>query len=323
MNRNTNTTINTIKNVLSNEAQALFHLSENLDDSLVNIIDMIFQSRHRLVITGIGKSAIVGQKIVATLNSTGTNALFMHAADAIHGDLGMVVSGDIVMCISKSGETPEIKGLIPLIKSMGNTVIGMTSSVNSVLAKQCDFLISIPMNNEADPNNLAPTTSTTLQMAMGDAIAIALLQKRGFTAQQFAKFHPGGNLGKKLYLKVADIVDKSNRPRVYTYDPISKVILEISSKRYGATAVLDDNENLLGIITDGDLRRMLEYHSEVSNLTALDIVQRNPSTIQRNAMAVEALQILKEKKIQQLLVLDGIRYFGVIHFHELSREGIF
>ena len=247
----------------------------------------------------------------------------MHAADAIHGDLGMIGHGDVIICISKSGETAEIKGLIPLIKGMGNPLIAMTSVSSSVLAQKSDFLIYLPMDLEADPNNLAPTTSTTLQMAMGDALAIALLNKRGFTSDQFAKFHPGGNLGRQLHLRVSDMIDRSNRPKVYLNDSLSKVIFEISSRRYGATAVLDDNENLIGIITDGDLRRMLERQNDIALVKASDIVHLNPKTIQIDAMAVEAVNLLKEYKIQQLLVCEGRRYQGVIHMHELTKEGLY
>nr|MBP9055253.1 KpsF/GutQ family sugar-phosphate isomerase [Saprospiraceae bacterium] len=276
----------------------------------------------RLIVTGIGKSAIVAQKIVATFNSTGTTAVFMHAADAIHGDLGMIRSDDSVLCISKSGETPEIKVLVPLIRGFGNPLIAMVSNLESFLAKNADYVLMLPLEQEADPNNLAPTTSTTLQMAMGDAMAIALLSMRGFSSEHFAKFHPGGSLGKQLYLKVGDLIQQNEKPKVYLSDNIRKVILEISSKRLGATAVMDDNENLKGVITDGDLRRMLETKDSVAHLLASDIMTANPKSIQHDTLAVDALALMRKHSITQLIVTDGQRYKGMIHLHDMIREGI-
>lgn len=276
----------------------------------------------RLIVTGIGKSAIVGQKIVATLNSTGTASLFMHAADAIHGDLGMLQENDIVLCISKSGETSEIKVLIPLIKRLGNRIIAMTTNKSSYLSVHSDYALVSTMKKEADPNNLAPTTSTTIQMVLGDAIAISLLKLRGFTQADFAKYHPGGSLGKQLYLKVGDITTNNEKPQVAGDTDIRKIIIEISSKLLGATAVINDNK-LLGIITDGDLRRMLEREEDVSQLKAIDIMGTNPYTIQVNEFAVNALEMMRNNNISQLIVVDSEgSYAGMIHLHDLIREGI-
>lgn len=311
-----------IENTLKAEADALLYLSKNVTQDMCLAVDRIINSKGRLIVTGIGKSAIIAQKIVATFNSTGTNAIFMHAADAIHGDLGMIKEEDIVLCISKSGDTPEIKVLVSLIKGFGNTLISMVSNVNSYLANQSDFVLHLPMEAEADPNNLAPTTSTTLQVAMGDAMAVAMLSIKGFSAKHFAKFHPGGSLGKQLYLKVSDLIVHNERPKVYTHDSIRQVILEISTRRLGATAVLDDNENLKGVITDGDLRRMLEAQENVSQIIAQDIMNPNPKMIQIDSLAVDALGIMRKFNISQLLVVDGMRYKGVVHIHDLIREGI-
>jgi arabinose-5-phosphate isomerase len=315
--------LSSLQETLRIEGNALLNLADQKDATIAEAVQVIFASKGRLVVTGIGKSAIVAQKIVATLNSTGTSSIYMHAADGIHGDLGMISAEDIVLCISKSGETSEIRVLIPLIKSFGNTLISMTSQPNSALAKGSDYTIVLSMDAEADPNNLAPTTSTTLQMAMGDAIAVALLRLRGFMPSQFAKFHPGGNLGKQLYLKVEDMIEPKRRPRTYLSDSLTKVIYEISSKRYGATVVLDDNENIKGIITDGDLRRMLESKVDLSNLTAASILYSSPKTCQNSDLAVEALNKLKEHKIQQLIVLDNGRYVGIIHIQDFIQEGLF
>jgi arabinose-5-phosphate isomerase len=304
------------------EGSALLDLSKLVDDKMCDVVSKIYECKGRLVVTGIGKSAIGGQKIVATLNSTGTSALFMHAADAIHGDLGMISDDDLVLCISKSGNTPEIKVLVPLIKNFNIPLIGMVSNATSYLAMNADYLLYLPMDAEADPNNLAPTTSTILQMAMGDAIAIALLSLRGFSPEHFAKFHPGGSLGKQLYLKVADLVKQNEKPKVYLHDDIKSVILEISSKRLGATAVVDDNENIKGIITDGDLRRMLGTKDDISHLKASDIMNSHPKAIQSIDLAVTAFEKMRLASISQLLVLDGIKYVGVLHLHDLIKEGI-
>ena len=311
-----------IENTLKAEADALLNLSNHVTPAMCAAVYHILNSKGRLIITGIGKSAIVAQKMVATFNSTGTNAIFMHAADAIHGDLGMIKEEDIVMCISKSGDTPEIKVLVPLIKGFGNTLISMVSNQQSYLATQADFVIHLPMQAEADPNNLAPTTSTTLQVAMGDALAVSLLSIKGFSSEHFAKFHPGGSLGKQLYLKVRDLIVHHERPKVYLHDSIKKIILEISSRRLGATAVLDDDENLKGIITDGDLRRMLELQANVSHILAQDIMNPNPKLVQIDSLAVDALVLMRKYCISQLLVVDGLRYKGVVHIHDLIREGI-
>lgn len=311
-----------IENTLKVEAEALVLLSESITDEMCQAVDLIYSTNARLIVTGIGKSAIVAQKIVATLNSTGTTAVFMHAADAIHGDLGMIGKGDIVLCISKSGDTPEIKVLLPLIKGFGNKLVAMVCNPGSYLATQADFKIILPVSQEADPNNLAPTTSTTLQMAMGDALAVALLSLKGFSQEQFARFHPGGSLGKQLYLKVGDLMSAHDKPKVYVGDNIRKIILEISSKRLGATAVVDDNENLVGIITDGDLRRMLESEESVSQLTAVHIMNKKPKNIYSAALAVDALTLMRKYSITQLVVMDGLRYKGMIHLHDIVKEGI-
>ncbi|MCC7445281.1 MAG: KpsF/GutQ family sugar-phosphate isomerase [Saprospiraceae bacterium] len=289
---------------------------------MCNAVMAIFHSKGRLIVTGIGKSAIVAQKLVATFNSTGTTAMFMHAADAIHGDLGMIQKDDLVLCISKSGDTPEIKVLVPLIKNFGNILIGMVSNNGSYLAQKSDYVLYLPMDAEADPNNLAPTTSTTLQMAIGDAMAVALLSLRQFSPEHFARYHPGGSLGKQLYLKVADVTNDKVKPKVYSGDNLKIVIVEISTKRLGATAVMDDNENLIGIITDGDLRRMLEENTDISDITAGQIMSRSPKYIQSDMMATEALALMRMYSITQLLVMDGNRYKGIIHIHELIKEGI-
>lgn len=323
MNPNIQTDIKeNIQKTLEIESKALHDLAKSIDDSICKVVESIYYSKGRLIITGIGKSAIIAQKIVATLNSTGTPSVFMHAADAIHGDLGMLHTDDMILCISKSGDTPEIKVLVPLIKGFGNALIAMVSNEHSFLAKQSDFLIHLPMDYEADPNNLAPTTSTTLQVAMGDALAVALLSMRGFSPQHFAKYHPGGSLGKQLYLKVGDLIVQHEKPKVYLSDNIRKVILEISSKRLGATAVMDDNENLKGIITDGDLRRMLETKDSVGHLVAADIMNSSPKTIQIDTLAVDALATMRKFSITQLVVVEDNRYKGLIHLHDMVREGI-
>ncbi len=311
-----------IENALKVEANALQELSHAVSDEMCEAVDLIYHSKGRVLFTGIGKSAVIAQKIVATLNSTGTSAVFMHAADAIHGDIGMMSENDIVVCISKSGDTPEIKVLIPLIKNFGNKLIGIVSNSNSLLALQSDICIILAVGQEADPNNLAPTTSTILQMAIGDAIAVALLSLKGFSQEQFAKFHPGGSLGKQLYLKVSDLIIRNEKPKVYLSDPIRKVISEISGKRMGATSVMDDNENMMGIITDGDLRRMLESTDNIADLKAADIMSLKPKTVQIDCLAVEAFTIMKKHSITQLIVLEDTRYKGMIHLHDMVREGI-
>ncbi len=304
------------------EAQAISDLSSSVNSGMIEAVELIYRSSGRVIIAGIGKSAIIAQKIVATLNSTGTNAIFMHAADAIHGDLGMIRQEDIVLIISKSGNTPEIKVLVSMIKGFGNTIIGMVSHNDSYLYQQSDVPILLPVLREADPNNLAPTTSTTLQLAFGDALAVALVTLRGFTVEQFAKFHPGGSLGKQIYLKVADLVAQNEKPKVYLRDNFKSVIVEISSKRLGMTVVVDDNENIAGVITDGDLRRKMEITEQLLTLTAADLLTPNPKTVSPEMLAVEALNIMRQHSITQLVVKEGNRYKGVIHLHNIIREGV-
>lgn len=306
------------------EADALVALADSIteDSDFKPCVEALLASTGRLVLTGIGKSAIIAQKIVATLNSTGTPALFLHAADAIHGDLGMIQPNDFVLCISKSGETAEIKVLVPLLKNFGNPLIAITANKNSSLARQADYLLWTPVEQEADPNNLAPTTSTISQMALGDALAMALLQSKGFSAADFAKFHPGGALGKQLYLRVRDLYALHEKPVVSPQATLQEVILEISSKRLGATAVLDENQQLLGIITDGDLRRMLQRENNFTNVRALDILSPNPKSIAPDALAVTALAKMRQHAITQLVVLENDEYLGIIHLHDLVREGL-
>lgn len=303
------------------EAQALHLLSKTIDDRFVNVVSLIAGSTGRLVITGIGKSALVAKKMVATLNSTGTPSLFMHAADAIHGDMGMITEQDILMCISKSGDTAELKILIPLVKSMGCPVISMSSNPESFAAKVSNFFLFVPVDEEADPNNLAPTASSTAQMALGDAIAVSLLSLKGFTPRHFAKFHPGGSLGKQLYLRVSDLSSKNEKPFVLKTDSLKKVIIEISSKRLGTTAVLDDQGKICGIVTDGDIRRMLSKIDDLSNITAADIMSSNPKTIEPDDLAVNALQKMRVHNINQLLVANEKTLIGVVHLHDLIHEG--
>lgn len=318
--------LTTARRTIQIEAETLLALADSLDDSpdFVRCVEAVAASTGRLVLTGIGKSAIVAQKIVATLNSTGTPALFLHAADAIHGDLGMISPQDLVLCISKSGETPEIRLLVPLLKNFGNPLIAMTANRQSTLARQADFLLWTPVEQEADPNNLAPTASTTAQMALGDALAVALLARKGFSPEDFGKFHPGGALGKQLYLRVRDLCALHERPSVGPDASLQEIILEISSKRLGATAVLDSEEHLLGIITDGDLRRMLQRgnFSDFASLRARDILSASPKSISPDALAVDALAMLRQYSITQLLVLEGDNYVGVVHLHDLVREGL-
>ena len=310
------------KLTIKEEANAVQNLVNYLDNDFVEAVKQIYSSKGRLVITGIGKSAIIANKIVATLNSTGTPSIFMHAADAIHGDLGMIRPNDIVLCISKSGSTPEIKILIPLIKRGGNTIIAMVSETKSYLAEQSDLVLKATVSKEACPNNLAPTSSTTAQLALGDALAVCLLDLRGFGQEDFAKYHPGGALGKKMYMKVSDLSLKENPPRVAANTSINQTILEISQKRVGATAVISDEEQLLGIVTDGDLRRMLEKYPDFSTLTAIDIMTKNPKTISDSALAISAFNLMEDNKIMQLVVTRNDKYIGIIHMHDILREGI-
>jgi arabinose-5-phosphate isomerase len=304
------------------EARSIEHLQDILNDGFVKAVEHVGSSKGRLVVSGIGKSALVAQKIVATLNSTGTPALFMHAADAIHGDLGMVQAEDTVMIISKSGESPEIKLLMALIQNFGNSLIGMSGNAASTLAKQADFFLNTTVSQEACPNNLAPTSSATAQMVMGDALAVALMHIRGFNQADFAKYHPGGSLGKKLFLRVQDLYIHNGRPRVGPETPLREVIMEMTSKRLGATAVTDDKNALLGIITDGDLRRMLEKHEKPMGIVAGAIMTKNPKCIEAEALAAEALELMRKADISQLIVLDQKQFVGFLHLHDLIREGI-
>jgi arabinose-5-phosphate isomerase len=304
------------------EIEALQNLKNAINDEFVKVVNHIAESKGRLVVTGIGKSANVATKIVATLNSTGTPAIFMHASDAVHGDLGIIQKDDIVLMLSKSGNTPEIKVLIPLIKNFGNKIIGLTANDQSYLAKNADFLLHTPMEKEACPNNLAPTTSTTLQMVMGDALAVALLENKGFKDKDFAKYHPGGTLGKRLYLRVEDIISNNDKPQSKPDDLIKDVIIEITKKRLGATVIIDDNQ-ILGIITDGDVRRMLQQDLNISKIKAKDAMSMNPKTINNDALAVDALQKMQNHNISQLVVVDdNDNYQGMIHLHDLLKEGI-
>jgi len=306
---------------IDNELSAIAGLSASINADFEKAVHLILSAKGRVVVTGIGKSAIIAQKIVATLNSTGTAAIFMHAADAIHGDLGIIQKSDVIICISNSGSTPEIKVLIPILKNRGNTLIAFTGNHQSYLAENADFIISTKVEKEACPNNLAPTSSTTAQLVMGDAIAIALLECRGFTVKDFAKYHPGGALGKKLYLKVEDLSAKNESPKVNIKDDVRICIMEITSKRLGATAVLDEGK-LVGVITDGDLRRMLINYQSIDNKTAGEIMSPNPKTIDKNTLVVDALSTMRQFNITQLLVTDGIKYVGVIHLHDILKEGI-
>lgn len=303
------------------EGQAILNLKSLLDDDFVNATQLIYNSKGRVIITGIGKSAIIATKIVATLNSTGTPAVFMHAADAIHGDLGLILEDDVVVCISKSGNTPEIKVLVPLIKNAKNKMIAITGNKTSFLGQHADYVLNTFVDKEACPNNLAPTTSTTAQLVLGDALAVSLLELRGFTSRDFAKYHPGGALGKKLYLRVLDISSENEKPQVSLNTSIKEVIVEISEKRLGVTAVVED-QKIVGIITDGDLRRMLTKVDDFSSLTAKDIMSSNPKRIEEEAMAIDAMEVLEENGISQLLVEKDGRYAGVVHIHDLIKEGI-
>jgi arabinose-5-phosphate isomerase len=305
------------------EAEAIASLQAMVNDDFENAVKAIYETKGRVVISGIGKSALIAQKLVATLNSTGTPAVFLHAADAIHGDLGMVQQEDVVMVISKSGESPEIKVLVPLVRNFGNILIAMVGNIGSFLARQASIVLNTTVSQEACPNNLAPTSSTTAQLVMGDAIAVSLMELRGFTPEDFARFHPGGTLGKKLYLHVSDLYVNNEKPRVSPSASLKEVIVEISKKRLGTTAVTDENNRLLGIITDGDLRRMLEKNIPLDSVTAKEIMTLNPKTISANVLAVEALDRLRKFDINQLVVVtDDSVYLGFIHLHDLIREGL-
>lgn len=314
--------IATAKKTIEQEARSISELSDLINEDFEKAVTIINNCKGRLIISGIGKSAIVAQKIVATLNSTGTPSVFMHAADAIHGDIGMVQKHDLVMIISKSGDSPEIKILVPLIKNFKNTIIAMCGNTQSYLAKSADVLLNTTVAEEACPNNLAPTSSTTAQTVMGDAIAICLMEIKGFGTEDFAKFHPGGTLGKKLYLRVGDLIINNEKPSVKSDSLLKEVILEITKKRLGATVIIDNDETVLGIITDGDLRRMLEKDLSPAKVMAKDIMTLHPKSIGSGELAVDALDIMRKKNITQLVVTENNHYAGIIHLHDLVREGI-
>jgi len=304
------------------EAQSVSGLRAFIDEGFIQAVQQVAAASGRLIVSGIGKSAIIAQKIVATLNSTGTPSVFMHAADAIHGDLGMIQSNDIVLVISKSGDSPEIKVLTPLVKNFGNTLIGMVGNTQSFLAQNSDIVLNTTVEQEACPNNLAPTTSTTAQMVMGDALAVCLMELKGFNINDFAKFHPGGTLGKKLYLRVEELSEQNAKPKVLPAATIKEVIVEMTQKRLGAAVVVNEKENILGIITDGDLRRMLEKADTFEKLQAKDIMSSNPKTIEADVLAVHALEEMKKHNISQLVVQEKGKYAGIIHLHDLIKEGI-
>lgn len=307
---------------IKTEAEAIGKLAALVDDDFEKSVSVIYNGKGRVIVTGIGKSAIIANKIVATLNSTGTPAIFMHAADAIHGDLGIIQPDDVIICLSKSGSTPEIKVLIPLIRNLGNKIIAIVSSTNSYLAQQSDYVLKATVDKEACPNNLAPTSSTTAQLVIGDALAVCLLKLRGFTPDDFARVHPGGSLGKKLYMRVSDLFVHVNAPKVTLEDKIRTIILEMTSKRLGATAVLNPDNTVAGIITDGDLRRMLQKNESVEKLTAKDIMSANPKSINRDELAIHAFNKMESYKITQLIVTDNDKYAGMIHLHDILKEGI-
>lgn len=312
--------LNAKKAILS-QSESIAKLTNYINEDFTKTVEIIYQSKGRVIVTGIGKSAIIAQKIVATFNSTGTPSMFLHAAEAIHGDLGMVQPGDIVICISKSGNSPEIKVLAPIIKNFGNTLIGMTANEQSFLAQESDLILLAYVENESCPNGLAPTNSTTAQLVLGDALAICLMELRNFKSEDFAKYHPGGALGKKLLLRVKDMLDTSHTPQVNPEASIKKVIMEISEKRLGVTAVVENNK-VIGIITDGDIRRMLNDRDSIAGITAKDIMTKNPKNIASSLLVAEALDILENNKITQLVVLDNQEYKGILHLHDILKEGI-
>jgi arabinose-5-phosphate isomerase len=297
-------------------------LADYIDDAFVEVVQLILSSKGRVIMSGIGKSAIIGQKIVATLNSTGTPAIFMHAADAIHGDLGIIQKDDIVFVISKSGNTPEIKAIVPLVKQFGNPLVAIVGNTQSVLALSANYILNVTVGKEACPLNLAPTTSTTAQLLMGDALAVTLLKCRNFSSQDFSKYHPGGTLGKQLYLTIGELAAQNEKPEVDTNAPIKEVIFEISKKRMGATAVISQNR-VVGMITDGDIRRMLEKSTNIGKITAKDIMAKSPKTVDANALAVEAFHMMESFNITQVVVIKNDKYKGIIHLHDILKEGIF
>jgi len=309
------------KKTILSESESIANLVNYLDDDFAKAAEIVYNCKGRLVVTGIGKSAIIAQKIVATLNSTGTPSLFLHAAEAIHGDLGMVQPGDAVICISKSGNSPEIKVLVPLLKRFGNVLIAMTANKSSFLGKESDYVLNAYVESEACPNNLAPTNSTTAQLVIGDALAVCLMEMRDFKSEDFAKYHPGGALGKKLLLRVADMLDDTHKPQVSPDSSIKTAIVEISEKRLGVTAVIE-NDKIVGIITDGDIRRMLNDRDNIAGVSAIDIMTKNPKTIKSTDMAVDALNTMENYAITQLVVADNGEYKGILHLHDILKEGI-
>ena len=316
--------LKTAKDLIGEQLISLSKLSENLNQDFIRIVQLIYSSRGRLIIVGLGKSGIIGRKISATLNSTGTLSSFIHASDALHGDSGNINNEDIVLFISKSGNTDELKQLIPLVKKMGVCIVGMTATMNSYLARNSNYILNVSIDKEACPNNLAPTTSTTMQLVLGDALAVSLLKLKNFSKEDFAKYHPGGALGKKLNLTVSDVCDFSNCPKVTIDDKLDKVIIEISSKRLGATAVLNaDLDRVEGIITDGDLRRMLKDKKEIQALSAYNVMTKNPKQIHKNSLLTEAFSVMKKHNITQLLVIDDQKYVGIIHLHDILKHNIF
>lgn len=308
--------------IIENESNAIIGLRQRIDDDFRKTVELMLENKGNLVFTGIGKSAIIAQKIVATMNSTGTTAVFMHAADAIHGDLGIVREGDVVVVLSKSGETPEIKVLVPLIKLRGNKIVAIVGNRDSYLAAQADYVLDVTVGEEAIPGSLAPTSSTTAQLVMGDALALVLMRCRGFSTEDFAKFHPGGALGKQLYLRVKDLYTRNERPEVGPDDNLTRVIIEMTHKRLGATVVMHD-ERILGIITDGDLRRMLMNTTDIEHVKAAQIMTSKPKTIEEDALVVDALHKMRENSITQLPVVKDGKYLGIIHLHDILKEGIF
>ncbi len=310
------------KNTILQESESIKRLANYIDKDFEETVKIIYESKGRVIITGIGKSANIAQKIVATLNSTGTPAIFMHAADAIHGDLGIIQEDDVIICISKSGNTPEIKVLVPLIKNRGNTLIGMVSNTDSFLGLQSDYILKSTVDKEACPNNLAPTNSTTAQLVIGDALAVCLLEYRGFSSDDFAKYHPGGALGKKLYMRVSDLYKNNEVPKVLEEENVKNVIIEISSKRLGAAVVLDKSGKVLGIITDGDIRRMLQKHESFEDLKAKDIMSTNPKKVDHEELAINAFNLMERNNIMQLVVMNGDNYVGMVHLHDILKEGI-
>ena len=313
--------LSTAKKAILSESESIKKLADYLDAQFVDAVEMIYNSKGRLVITGIGKSAIIAQKIVATLNSTGTPSLFLHASEAIHGDLGMITEQDVIICISKSGNSPEIKVLVPFLKNYGHALIAITGNLTSYLAKSSDLVLNTTVDMEACPNNLAPTNSTTAQLVMGDALAVCLMELRNFKASDFAKYHPGGALGKKLLLRVKDMLENALKPTVSPDTPIKKVIFEISEKRLGVTAVVDQNK-VIGIITDGDIRRMLNNRESIAGVIAKDIMTKNPKTITSESMVIDAFNLMEDFSITQLVVVDEGEFKGILHIHDILKEGI-